>query len=177
MSRGRLVRSRRGAVLTLVAVSLVALLAIMSLAIDMGMAYSADSEAQRVADAAALAGASAFLDYFPPYAALNPARTRAQEYITSNDMLGIGVDTADAVIEVNPTLQRVRVLVQRAQIPTWFARIFGLRVIDVNADATAEAVNAGAAKCVRPWAVQDMWHEAGPLGEVPAGAGDRFGDE
>src|SRR5579884_3664034 len=55
-------RPERGASLVLVAAVLVALLAAASLAVDLGLLYVARSQAQRAADAAALAGASAFVD-------------------------------------------------------------------------------------------------------------------
>ncbi|MFQ6030696.1 MAG: pilus assembly protein TadG-related protein, partial [Dehalococcoidia bacterium] len=51
----------RGMTLFLVAASLVVLLAISALAIDLGMLYVTRSEAQRAADAAALAGAQTFV--------------------------------------------------------------------------------------------------------------------
>ena len=54
---------KRGAMLVLVAVSLGMLIGFAALAVDFGMLYDARSETQRAADAAALAGASAYLDY------------------------------------------------------------------------------------------------------------------
>ena len=52
----------RGQTIILVAVSLVSLLAMAALAIDVVTLYVARSEMQRAADAAALAGAKAFVD-------------------------------------------------------------------------------------------------------------------
>src|SRR5882724_5851621 len=52
----------RGQTILLVAVSLVALLGMAALAIDVVTLYTARSEVQRAADAAALAGAKAFVD-------------------------------------------------------------------------------------------------------------------
>ena len=51
-----------GSATALVAVSLTALVSLLALGIDVGMLFNARSEAQRAADSAALAGASAFLD-------------------------------------------------------------------------------------------------------------------
>lgn len=48
---------RKGQVLVFSAVSLTALLAIVALGVDLGMLYTARAEAQRSADAIALAGA------------------------------------------------------------------------------------------------------------------------
>lgn len=159
--RRRLVdmKNRRGAALALVAVSLFAILAIMALALDIGMMFSARNEAQRVADAAALAGASAFIDFDPPITAVDSARQRARDYVTTNYVLDAMVDTAEANIEIDTGNRRVRVTVSRRKIGTWFARLLGIDTVAVAAYAVAEATDAGAAKCVRPWAVQDLWHE------------------
>lgn len=152
-------RSRRGATLPVVAVSMIAMLAVMALALDMGMMFSARNEAQRVADAAALAGASAFIDFDPPVTAVDPARERATEYVEANYVLDSMVDPSEANIEIDVNNRRVRVTIRREAIGTWFARLLGIAEVDVSAWAVAEATDAGAAKCVRPWAVQDLWHE------------------
>ena len=52
----------RGQTILLVAVSLVSLLAMAALSIDVVTLYTAHGEMQRAADAAALAGAKAFVD-------------------------------------------------------------------------------------------------------------------
>ncbi|HSJ13181.1 MAG TPA: pilus assembly protein TadG-related protein [Longimicrobiales bacterium] len=166
-------RSRRGASLVIVVVSMIAMLAIMALAIDMGMMYSARGEAQRVADAAALAGASAFLE-MEPAAAVTPATRRAREYIAANSVMNVQADTLLATINVNIVDSQVEVIVRRRNLSTWFARIFGVDSVAVAARAVAEAANAGGAKCVRPWAIQDIWHELDGAGERMAQEGDAF---
>jgi len=55
-------RRERGQTIILVAISIVSLLAMAALAIDVVTLYSASSETQRAADAAALAGAKALAD-------------------------------------------------------------------------------------------------------------------
>ena len=58
------VRNKRGGVLVLYTVAMVAMMGMAALAIDLGMLRKSRAEAQRAADAAALAGASAFqLDF------------------------------------------------------------------------------------------------------------------
>ena len=52
----------RGATLAFIAVAMVAVLGSLALAVDLAMARTAHGEAQRVADAAALAGASVFME-------------------------------------------------------------------------------------------------------------------
>lgn len=159
--------NRPGAVLAVLAVSAVGLLAVTSLAIDIGMMYSARNEAQRVADAAALAGASAYCDNAPAQ-----AMTRAQEFVDANYVLSQQLNSgSEANIELQPATGRVRVTIRRQNIPTWFARIFGVTTVNIAASATAECGLASSVECVRPWAVQDMWLEAG--GNIP-GPGDYF---
>lgn len=153
---------RPGAALPLVAVMLLGVLAVLSLAIDLGMAYTAHVEAQRVADAAALAGASAYLDHIDPYTAGPDVEARAQGYAAINTIRNQPVDTAtDLTVEFLPADSKVRVAVWRRGLPTWFAKLLGIDDITVSAVAAAAAVNAGAAKCVRPWAIMDMWEEKG----------------
>lgn len=153
---------RAGAALPLVAVMLLGILGVLSFAIDLGMAYTARAEAQRVADAAALAGASAYLDYVDPYMAQAEVEVRAKEYAAINSVRNQPVDTVnDLTVEILPAESKVRVGVWRRGLPTWFARLLGIDDITVSAMAAAAAVNAGSAKCVRPWAIMDMWREGG----------------
>src|SRR2546426_5394992 len=74
----RMVESETGSVIVMVALTLVVLLGFLALGIDLGMLFAARTDAQRAADAAALSGASAFVDN-PPAAAVAPARARATE--------------------------------------------------------------------------------------------------
>ncbi len=155
------VREREGAALAIVAVMMVALLSVVALAVDLGMAYTARAETQRVADASALAGASAYLDFLDPYDAVPEARQRAYEYVLRNVVRNQPVDTAqDVNVEVMPDRESVRVWVQRPNLGTWFARFLGVDQLTVSAAATAQAMSAGSAKCLKPWALMDLWHEA-----------------
>lgn len=161
MATRRVLRTREGSVLAIVAVMMLALLAIVALAVDLGMAYTARAEAQRTADAAALAGASAFLDYIVTAEAVPEAERRAHDYVARNLVRNQQVDSAqDVNIEIVPEQELVRVWVQRRGLGTWFARFLGVDEMVVNAAAVAQAVSAGAAKCLKPWALMDLWHEA-----------------
>lgn len=169
-------RGERGATLVLVAVSMVTLLAGMALAIDLGMLFSARTEAQRVADAAALAGASAFVDQ-GGLPGVPGARNRAVEYVGLNTLRREPIDTmgstitntaggglsdqmAEVRVDVMPTDESVRVTIRRAAIGTWFARIFGRNAMPVSATAVARAFPAGSARCIKPFAMPDIWHDA-----------------
>jgi len=149
---------RRGSVIVTVVLSMTALLALLALGIDLGGLFDARSEAQRAADAAALAGASAFLEY-QEGAARQVAVARAVEYATSNQVRNRPIQPEEVSVWVNLDSATVRAAVRRADVPTWFARLFGVNAVDVGAEATAWAGAAGAAQCVKPFAVPDMWEE------------------
>jgi hypothetical protein len=153
-----MVRNERGAAAVLIAVSVAAMLGFAALAIDLGMLFKARVDAQRAADAAALAGASAFLD-FDQITAVTPARNRATEYGLRNTFLNGPIDTGEIYIKVIPDSFKVGVYVYRDSVQTWFARIFGIRYVPIGAFAAAAAVSAGQAKCLKPWAVPDVWHD------------------
>jgi len=155
-----LVRNERGASLALVAVSMVGLMACMALAIDMGILYVARGQARRAADAAALAGASAFITYdFTDPIAPDTAVARAYALATSNYMTGGPIQPEEVTVQVIPDSQKVRVWVRRAAIPTWFANFFGVFSKPVGAVAAAEATEAGVSKCVKPFLIPDYWHD------------------
>jgi hypothetical protein len=159
---GTWIRSdREGQTLAIVAVMLVGLLAVMALAIDLGMAYTGRAEAQRVADSAALAGASAFLDFVDPLDAVGDAHDRAEEYAELNYVRGrtVVAEVPEVRVWVIPDSQRVRVRIQRTGLPTWFARFLGRTEMTVAAIATAHAAAAGSTECAAPFAVPDIWHE------------------
>lgn len=154
----RVGRSERGAVTVLVAVSMLAVLGFCALAIDMGMLYVAHNDAQRAADAAALAGASAFMEQDAALA--EPvARARAMEYARRNTFQNGPIDSSEVSIRVVPESSLVGVRVQRESVPTLFARVLGKRYVPIGAYAAAEAVQAGNARCLKPFAVPDMWYD------------------
>lgn len=152
-------RSKRGAVSVLVAVSMLALLGFLALAIDLGMLYTAHNDAQRAADAAALAGASAFLEQEAALA-VPEARMRAMEYARRNTFQNGPIDSNEVFIRVVPESSLVGVRIERDSVRTLFARVFGIRHVPIGAYAAAQAVEAGAARCLKPFAVPDMWEDA-----------------
>lgn len=182
-------RSQRGQTILLVAVSMVSLLAMAALAIDVVTLYVARTEVQRAADAAALVGAKAVADSglttLPPGdPSLAAAATLAQSMATAavlatinasppiNQVAGSqptlvgGAPTFNNLIanNSNPT---VTVTLQQANLPTFFARIFGQRSATTSATAMAEAYNPSnlvnqanfppvTPRCVKPWLVANM---------------------
>ncbi|MDX1494479.1 MAG: pilus assembly protein TadG-related protein [Longimicrobiales bacterium] len=148
----------RGSVTVMVAISMTALVALLALGIDLGALFDARSEAQRAADAAALAGASAFLEYQESQAR-TVAIQRATDYATSNEIRSEPINSEEVSVWVNLDSSTVRAAIRRNGIPTWFARLVGIDSVDIGAEATAWAGESGTAQCVKPFAVPDMWEE------------------
>ncbi len=174
--------SERGVTMLLVVVAMMSMLGIMALAIDVITLYSARSETQRAADAAALAAAKMLVDMgvttdptaTVPTAAQIDAATKAAQGVAGRTVIGgRTVQTADvtltfpgastAAFVVNP---KVTVTVQNANLPTFFSRIWSRAALTVRASATAEGFNpsnsksitggAGVpviARCVKPFIV------------------------
>lgn len=167
----RILEDERGSALALVAVSLAAVTAMLALAIDLGMLYTARAEAQRAADSAALAGASAYLD---ASGAPDSIKHRAKVFGHDNYIRNLSIDTAlisrttlldstkEEVVQVIPATSRVRVSIQRQAIPLWFARLLGRSSATVSAWAVAEAAPADTVNCVAPLALPDVWNERTP---------------
>lgn len=164
-------RVHRGATLVLVAVLMLGLISVPALVIDLGALFTARAEAQRAADAAALAGASAYLDHLPEIAE-SFAEERALEYAQLNHIRNASIESDEVYVDIVPDDFRVRVQIRREGLPTRFARFFGVTEMSVSADATAEAVPATSARCVKPFALPDVWHDADDDTD-----GDRLWDE
>ncbi|MEJ2336431.1 MAG: hypothetical protein P8Y26_12500 [Gemmatimonadales bacterium] len=147
--RTKLLGNEQGAAIIQVAVGLAILLGMGALAVDVGMLYNA-------ADAAALAGASAFID-FPVTMATDPARQRALQYALANGTFRTPISAGQVDIQVLPAEEKVRVRVD-GTANTFFARILDVDLVDVAALAAAEAaVGAVQAVCVKPLAIPDRW--------------------
>jgi Flp pilus assembly protein TadG len=193
--------------MALVAVALLSIVAMAALSIDIGTLYQAKAEAQRAADAAALTAArvisisgitgdptnkrdswqkvcggesspasmAAFNIAQQNLIGGNPAST-VKVYYGTNTGVGTNEDCsgAKASFGVNPI---VKVYVQQAKLPTFFARVFSLipggtsSNSGVSATASAEAFNpsdsADAAskagnlipvqpRCVKPWIIPNI---------------------
>ena len=160
------VGSERGITLFMAAAGMFAMLGFIALAVDMGMLYTARADCQKVADAAALAGAKeAFLvpNSNPTQAATDAAISAARANYkpttnyTNDDRLmaaNIIVDNTDHTVQVRVT----RTAANSNPVQTFFATIFGIAAVDVATTATAEVFVPAAfgnppigEKCVKPW--------------------------
>ena len=116
----------------------------------MGSLYAARGEIQRAADAAALAGAKAFVDSGvttdPALQAV--AQTMAQAYASAAAAQN-PVSGGAAQFSTPPTFDfttypgnpRISVTLERTRLPLFFARIWGGQFASVSASAIAEAYN------------------------------------
>ncbi|MGD8496670.1 MAG: pilus assembly protein TadG-related protein [Gemmatimonadales bacterium] len=159
----------RGVALIIAAGSMVALTSAVALAIDVGMMTATRSEAQRVADAAAMAGAGALIQT-PDNSAY--ARAQARETAGRNEIRGSRAQVLDQDVDVDLSTREVTVRVLRTAergnpVGTFFARVFGVNTVDITADATAWASPAGGINCLLPVTLPDRWHEAGGPGNSP----------
>lgn len=155
-----LLGDERGASLALVALALVVLVGMAALAVDMGMLYTARGQAQRTADASALAGA---VQKYVLKGDDAEARSAAEAYGLKNDILGDPVVIQDADVTF-PQADKIRVWVNRSRargngVPTIFAKILGISSADVIVKAAAQAFQAKGADCVMPILLPDRYDE------------------
>jgi len=185
-------KNQQGVIITLVAVFMLFVIGAMAaLSIDEVTLYTARSEAQLAADAAALAGArvlansgmtsasSAAVGDNAVTLALAVATQVAASSMVGGRNLNPGASPCVAGQEICVNIPEtgvdfvanphVTVQVQRADLPTFFARIWGTTQVKVAASATAEAYNpsslAGTAggpglpiapMCVKPWLLPNI---------------------
>jgi putative Flp pilus-assembly TadE/G-like protein len=188
--------NERGITIVLVAFSLLALLGMAALAIDVSTLYVAHGEAQRAADAAALAGAKMFASSgytsvstpspSTPAAAdvcltsatpgADAASNRQAEAVAAQNLVA-GQPAAVQSIICNTTAANpeITVTVQRTGLPTFFGRIWGGAANSVTATAVAEAYNPSGSTApiqmqgVKPWLIPDCDPTNGAPGDCAAG--------
>jgi Flp pilus assembly protein TadG len=183
-----------GVTILLVTAALVAIMAMAALSIDIVTLYLANAEAQRSADAAALAAARILSisgmtgdpvnagNTWQPACATATQVAKSVGQLAQQNTVGGAAGTVTvsfpnnsdtgACTGTNPAFgvnPLVTVQVQRTDLPTFFARIWGRRGASVSATATAEAFNSSNSdlvgnaasgtvipvqpRCVKPWMV------------------------
>jgi hypothetical protein len=167
----RLHRDERGMSFVFVGMGFMAFLAATTLAIDVGMFMTARTQAQTSADAGALAGALALgFDNYDDRSSTGPAVQNAIMAAHKNQVMSADVDAdpPDVTFPVGPTglSNRVRISVFRTNAPgrdnpvtTLMGQYFGLATVNISATATAEASQANAMTCVKPFTIPDKWIE------------------
>jgi hypothetical protein len=191
----------QGVVIMLVAVVMLFVVGAMAaLSIDVVTLYTARSEAQLAADGAALAGARVLANSgmtsasdatvganTVPLAIAVATQVAASNQVGGRDLVpGASpcISGQEICVNINPgstnfiANPHVTVQVQRGDLPTFFARIWGRTTITVKASATAEAYNpsylqgtaAGpglpvAPTCVKPWLLPNI-DPSNPPGQI-----------
>jgi hypothetical protein len=165
-----------GVTLYIVAGLLVIVLAVSALAIDLVSFYVGRNEAQRAADAGALAGAQIFTvqgctngtgGCVAGGAQEALARTQAVTMASQNPVFGQAPSSGTVTTTFSyptPMEPQITCTVHRDSasgnaIPTMFAKVFGVTTVDVSASATAEAFNPSGSNvsvgtsCLKPFLV------------------------
>jgi Flp pilus assembly protein TadG len=154
-----LISSRRGVALPFIALLLFVFLGMAALAVDVGILLGARTEAQRTADAAALAGATILLaDGQNEALARSTAIDWAARNLIRNE--SVVVEPGDVDVELQNGLVRVRVYRTAARgsaVPNIFARAIGFPSSDVSTWAAAVAGAGNAIRCPLPFALVDRF--------------------
>ncbi len=172
----------KGVSLVIVAAGLTAFIGFLALVIDLGMLYAARGDAQKAADAAALAGARYFIDQGTMPASLtsqmkDDSRAMAQAIGGQNKIRGTNIQPSEITVNdadilllntANGPVFQVTAQVERNALGTFVANIFGIAAVDIGAVATAQAAlpvgsgggtppnfNVGT-KCLKPWILQNI---------------------
>src|ERR1700745_149947 len=140
---------QRGSALFTVAVALIAFIGLMGLAIDLVSLYLGKSEAQRAADAAALAGATVFVSSgcTSNSAGCGAAQTAATTQAVTVGKLNLVAGAAPTIPNGNVSFDLTHpgdpliTVVVSATMPTYFMKLFGVNTANVSSTATAEAYN------------------------------------
>lgn len=185
-----------GVTIVFIGLGLVLILAVAGLAIDLATLYVARNEAQRAADAAALAGAQEFATTEYSEGLMTAAQV---QQIAAQQATQVG--NKNLIIGRSPNLDatnfssacppsgtssggcfdfssssdpRITVFVQRA-MPTYFMQVLGITTMNVSATATAEAYTPTGSEppvttqCLKPWLLPNCDPDPPP---VPSSTAD-----
>ena len=143
-------KREEGYVIVTVAVLGVVLIGFAALAVDMGALYGSRTTAQKIADAAAIAGVSSFV--FNPIAPQpGTARQYAENTAVGQEILAEPVQLAEVTAIVDVANRRVTVDISRVE-DTYLAGVLGIDQATVQVRAVAEAsATALGSSCVKPW--------------------------
>jgi hypothetical protein len=187
-------RQERGITIFVVAAVIVAVLGMAALAIDLIALYVAHGQAQRAADAAALAGAKMFvtsgftsnpgvwttstLCQTSGPGAASAANQQAEAVAKANSIAGRLVTVQSITCPLNTlTNPTITVKVQQTGLPSYFAKVWGQTMNSVSATSTAEAYNPSTGgvpiqASIKPLLIPDC----NPIGPPPPCAGPFFTD-
>jgi hypothetical protein len=159
-------------VLIQVAIALLGLIAFTTFVVDYGIMWASRGQAQTAADAGAFSGVMALT--FDSGTDIAGAKAKARALAVANTVFGQPADVTlnDIYVEACPPTPPfgpgtcVRAEAFRNQraggspLPIFFGKLVGVNNQGVRATATARAIAANAANCIKPWAVADKWLES-----------------
>lgn len=162
--RGRIC-VERGAILIHVAIAIFVLMAFSAWVIEGGVMWNARAQAQSAADAGALAGAiaRAYDESADPPSAGGKTVNSINSAVAANPIWNATVTPAiswtcpASAFPGASATGCVRVDVTRTGIPVYVTGMLGIASQQVRATATAQAVDANTAHCMRPWMIPDKW--------------------
>jgi len=150
-----------GYIIVMVAVFLVVMLALVALAVDLGLAYGARTQNQAAADSGALAGAVEFLNSTATKTSIENA---AVNTAITNKTMGAGINAGDVTANADLANRRVTVNITRTE-PTFFAKVMGFNAIQVHTQAIAEAADhAAGGPCMKPIFIPNTLGSMDPCG-------------
>lgn len=175
----------RGVSILLIAVSMIFILGMAGLGIDLASLYVGRSQAQRAADAAALAAANYLADPLNgcmsgmggglPAGCVAVAKQKAEAVGNDNLIAGMSPNLQDSDITFLSTSAsdpQVQVIAGISNMPTFFVKIFGINSAKVAAKAVAEAYTPDSsgpgvgARCIKPWLIPNC-----DPGNIPSDTG------
>lgn len=148
------VAGREGAVAVLVALSMVVLAGMATLAVDYGYLEYKRSQLQNAADAAALAGAGVLLQYGTNSDLVtNTAVTYGQKNLNDSDGKDVAIRNSDVAY---PDASSVQATVGRTTergnpVEMFLGRIVGWNTQDLTAQSRASLFCSTSSKCLKPW--------------------------
>jgi hypothetical protein len=161
---GSRLRGRRGVTLVMMTLLLFLALGMSALAVDFGMIKASKAEAQRAVDAAALAGASAFLIGDPLADKNAEAELRARDYAKKHTVHTLAITDPQITVDLSKP-DTITVTYAGPQMPLWFAHAVGIPTMAINASASAHAYETSYAACVMPVAIPDLWQNNDIIGD------------
>jgi len=154
-------RREDGQILVVFAGAMVAVVAVAGLVLDGGRAFALRRGGQNVADLAAVAGATAYLN-----ASGTPGERESDAKVAAMDIAGLhGYSAGEVTVSVSPILGGATVTVSTTRPQeNFFARLVGQPTWTVSTDATAMASNSpnGAAGAMPLIFNEDLWLPGGP---------------
>lgn len=153
-------KSNRGSSVIVYCISLTVLLAISSLAADVGVMVVEKNRLVNAVDASVLAGAQELI-YNP-----QQAGSKARDFIARN-----GIDPSSIQVEVNETQTGLRVTAEK-NVRFFLAPVLGFNSTTVSASASAVVLPVSGVTGARPFAIEDQELVFGETYVLKAGSGN-----